>query len=108
MISQTNSFNLLKEYIKTIFASKTVFPGVLPRQWGKCFSDDELYKVYTELKLVLKQADPYSRESLIREFEQFSYTPQHLHWYVGRFWHEIVELILQETALVEHYPLSKY
>ncbi|MVM41897.1 hypothetical protein GO730_36525 [Spirosoma sp. HMF3257] len=98
MISQNNQSALLKEYIKTLFASKPVFPGILPRKWGKDFSDDELYQVYTALKAVLKQADPYSRESLIREFEGFDYTPQQLNWYLRRFWREIVKLIIETST----------
>ena len=106
MISQTNQLNLLKEYIKTFFESKPVFPGVLPRQWGESFSDDELYEVYTALKLVLKQTDPYSRESLIREFEELTYTPQYLRWYVGKFWHEIVEIMLEKPIRSEGHFLK--
>jgi hypothetical protein len=107
MISQANQSDLLKEYIKTFFASKPVFPGILPRQWGKSFTDDELYQVYTALKAVLKQADPYSRESLIREFEQFTYSPQYLRWYIRRFWPEIVELMLEKSIPSER-PLWQF
>ncbi|GAB3945547.1 hypothetical protein GCM10028805_14830 [Spirosoma harenae] len=106
MTSQMPQTNLLKQYIKTFHASRPVFPGVLPRKWGEQFSDAELQQIYTALTLVIKQADAYSRENLIREFESFAYSPQHLRWYLDRFWNEIVDLLIDVPKSANNYQLN--
>ena len=97
---------LLKEYIKTMVASRPIFPGILPRKWEKGFSDAELHEIYQSLKSVIKLANPYTQESLIREFESFDYSPQYLRWYLDRFWREVVDLMTAEPTLADRYPAS--
>lgn len=98
MIRQLNQSDLLKEYINSLFATKPVFPTILSRQWRTQFSNSELYEIYSALSLLIKQVDPYSRESMIREFDRVDYTPQQIQGFTGRFWREIVELMMDVSS----------
>ena len=98
MIYQTNQSDLLQEYINSLFAEKSVSSSALPRQWGQKFSHAELYEVYIALMRVIKQVDPYSRESMVREFDKVDCTPQQIQGYIHRFWREITEVMMIEKA----------
>ncbi|GAB4018831.1 hypothetical protein GCM10028808_54680 [Spirosoma migulaei] len=109
MICQHNPSDLLKEYINSRFTAKPVFPTVQARQWETPFSNAELYEIYTALSLIIKQVDPYSRESMIREFEMVDYMPQQIQGFTSRFWREIVDLMTIEDAnFVNHHQVILY
>ncbi|MVM32199.1 hypothetical protein GO755_19280 [Spirosoma sp. HMF4905] len=92
MDNQIN-IDLLKEYIKTLIASEVVFPGTLPRQWGKEFTKAELEDVNIGLKMILRIADPITDKALIREFKRVDESGAYIHWFLYNNWRKIVQLM---------------
>ena len=101
MLTNTSQTTLLKEYIKTLIATEVVFPGLLPRQWGKEFSKAELQAIYLGLKFVINTANPQIRKALILEF--MSVDESTLHWFLCNFWRDIVDMMKEEPILSDHY-----
>lgn len=98
MANQIN-VDLLKEYIKTLIASEVVFPGTLPRQWGKEFSKDELEDINLGLKLILRMADPSIDKDLLREFKRVDASGTYIHWFLCNHWRKIVQLMAEYPYL---------
>lgn len=91
--------DLLKEYIKTLIASEVVFPGTLPRQWGKEFSKAELKDINLGLKMILRMADPGTDKDLIREFRRVDESGTYIHWFLCNNWRKIVQLMAEYPYL---------
>lgn len=103
MYQQTNT-DLLKEYIKTLIASEVVFPGILPRQWGREFSRMELHTIYFTLAFVVRTADPVRHELLLTEFMRIGESDHNVHWFLCEFWRDLTPLLSQYPSM--HYPIS--
>ena len=106
MATQTN-VDLLKEYIKTLFASDVIFPGILPRKWGQEFSKPELTAIYLVLKFLLKTANPETHRLLINEFRRIEDPSTHLHWFLGNFWQQIIDLLNMHPGWLMESPSVK-
>jgi hypothetical protein len=92
MDNQIN-IDLLKEYIKTLIADEVVFPGTLPRKWGKEFSKAELEDINLGLKMILKVADPGLDKALLREFKRVDESGAYIHWFLYNNWRKVVQLM---------------
>ncbi len=103
VFSQTE---LLKEYVKTLTASKCVLPGVSPRQWGKEFSKSELDSIYSCLRFLIKTANPTVGRVLIDDFREIGKPSMYLHWFVFRHWQEIIQLLVVHPTLSSRHQLS--
>ena len=103
VFSQTE---LLKEYVKTLTASKCVLPGTNSRQWGKEFSKLELDSIHTCLKFLLKTANPAVKKTLIDDFREIGKPGMYLHWFVFRHWQEIIQLLVAHPTLSSRHQLS--
>ncbi|MVM32457.1 hypothetical protein GO755_20600 [Spirosoma sp. HMF4905] len=100
MTTPSNAY-LLKEYIKTLLATEVVFPGILPRRWGNEFTRAELQAIYFGLAFVIKTADPITQRTLIDDFCRVQGPNLKLHWFLGAYWRDIVQLL-------KDYPDSCY
>ncbi|GAB4019209.1 hypothetical protein GCM10028808_56180 [Spirosoma migulaei] len=83
--------DLLKEYIKTHIATQIVFPGVVPRRWGQNYTSMEIACLYQHLAYVVETANLATNQRLVEEFARLD--PNHIHWFLGEFWRELVPLI---------------
>lgn len=101
MDNQIN-IDLLKEYIKTLIASEVVFPGTLPRQWGKEFTKAELEDINLGLKIILRMADPSLDKTLLQEFKRVDESGTYTHWFLYNNWRKVVQLMGEYPYLSTH------
>lgn len=93
MMDNQINIDLLKEYIKTLIASEVVFPGTLPRKWGKEFTKAELEDINLGLKMILRMADPTVDKALLREFKRVDESGAYIHWFLYNNWRKVVQLM---------------
>ncbi|WP_020595794.1 hypothetical protein [Spirosoma panaciterrae] len=91
------SFELLKQYIKTLVAIDNVFPDVFPRQYGHEFSRAELQAIYYSLFLLMHRANSETNQLMLARFHALNEPYINLHWFLFDFWQELVPLITQHT-----------
>ncbi|MBN8824392.1 hypothetical protein [Spirosoma sp.] len=88
---------LLKQYIKTLVANDSIFPDVIPRQYGHEFSRAELQAIYYSLFLIMDRAKSESNQLLMARFKTLDEPYINLHWFLFDFWQELVPLITQHA-----------